>query len=281
MVIKSTKTIGGIALAAILVVAIFALPSASADLTALDKIGMIINIITSIKNTVSDILTEVTNIEGKLDGTVESLVTNINRNVTAINATVNSPVFGNEEIKNEVINIESEVTDSQYVPFRKDSIPNGICVANSNTVFPGRSVLIRIDSTGTSGSFRVDSIILEVSGIDEATDTIAVGSLTVDNVNTISHNSPDVTGSGVPVQNFVTFDALGLPVASGSFDFSFPSSLTAESAGSTDMFLQLGCRNGSPGSINGRDIELEKVQVSGWKQPDETINISFVGFDTP
>lgn len=55
-ILKSKKTITGIALAAILVAGIFTfIPSASADLTALDKIGTIINIITDIQNIVTEI----------------------------------------------------------------------------------------------------------------------------------------------------------------------------------------------------------------------------------
>ncbi len=52
------KMIGGIALATVLVAGIFAITpqNASADLTALDKIGTIINIITDIQVTVTDIL---------------------------------------------------------------------------------------------------------------------------------------------------------------------------------------------------------------------------------
>ncbi len=90
---KLSKTIfSGIVLAAILVTAIFTLPDASADLTALDKIGTILAIITNIQNIVIDVQNkvssssnEVTNIEEKLDGTRPSLVTNINQTVTGIN----------------------------------------------------------------------------------------------------------------------------------------------------------------------------------------------------
>ncbi|MGH9922418.1 MAG: hypothetical protein ACRD38_06680 [Nitrososphaerales archaeon] len=49
------KTIGGIVLAAILVAGMVTLmPSASADLTALDKIGTIINILLNIQEDLSD-----------------------------------------------------------------------------------------------------------------------------------------------------------------------------------------------------------------------------------
>ncbi|MGH9878609.1 MAG: hypothetical protein ACRD5H_13310, partial [Nitrososphaerales archaeon] len=73
---------------------------ANADLTALDKIGTIINIITGIQGTVNNI---------------ETIVLDIQNTVNNIFGEVTDPGHGLEEIKNEVSNTETIVTSQASI----------------------------------------------------------------------------------------------------------------------------------------------------------------------
>ncbi|MGH9922467.1 MAG: hypothetical protein ACRD38_06930 [Nitrososphaerales archaeon] len=109
MQITNKKAIVGITLATILVAVVltFMPQNANADLTALDKIGTIINIITGIQGTVNNIETIV------LD--IQNTVNNIQNTVNNIFGEVTDPGHGLEEIKNEVSNTETIVTSQASI----------------------------------------------------------------------------------------------------------------------------------------------------------------------
>jgi len=266
------KIIGGIALVAILAAATFALPSASADLTALDKIGTIINIITNIQTTVNSILTEVTNIEGKLDGTVPSKITEIDTEVDKIegkldgteDSLLNDPTFGLEEIKNEVKNIEGNT----YIPFRSTNSEAFVCAEQNDFDI----ITARIESEDGK-TFVVNSIALSTFGVDNENDDMAAQAFDVDGLvyGFVKH---DITGN-FPFD--VSSEILGthddVPEQGD-----YVANQLVSLAGGSGIEFEISCEDAN--NTAAITIPANGIMVSGWKEITDTINVDlFDPFD--
>jgi len=188
------------------------------------------NIETSVAD-ISDIKTEVSNIEGKLDGTTSSFVS---------------------DIKTETNKIQM-IKDNQYVPFTKTETSLGTCASAgaSNVV-----ETFRIAKSGGSGDFIITGIIMKVGGVNPGAELsstqfvfggIGYPFSTVDLISGISGN-PAV-------------ELLGAPTITGRttpYQIALDSSIT----------IHLLCT-----ATANADLDLTRVVVSGWKKPGHTISI--------
>ncbi|MEM6641319.1 MAG: hypothetical protein AAF610_15630 [Pseudomonadota bacterium] len=171
----------------------------------------------------------------------------------------------------------SEISDNQYIPF-KTQISGGTC----NAAADGASVpLIIIDSNGTAGTFAVNSIHVATSGLSGAGSNLRVelnemridGTLFSFKTDTLVADS----ASGSSIRE--SFDILGAPIRSGiSLGVAansvytagrVPHELVADSAGSSDIRVQLFCRSDSI------DVSLNTITVTGWKRASDTITVSY------
>ena len=221
------------------------------------KIDAIQSDVGMVKTTVGGIDTEVTNIEAKLDdgttglGAIKGAIDTIDTEVGNIEAKLDNSDFGLDAIDN-----------SQYVPFTEvvTGLPVTCDAAGGSADFD----FLKITSAAGTGSFRVTGIKFNAVGIDEATDLIQATGWSADGVS-FGGATIDLTKTATPA--VLSFDLM-----SGVPQFlvgNFPLEITATSAG-IGIFVTVSCNAGT-----GSDIEFTDIVVSGWKQADDTITVTY------
>ncbi len=169
----------------------------------------------------------------------------------------------------------SGCAQSGYVPFTVADTTAGIC----NTAAQGSAnPRIEIDSDGEQGSFVVTSILLKTADTGVPTTGfrfLSINSVVIDGTrfDTRTGNLVGPTdGSGV----LESADLMGTPVRRSSFGGSqepggnFPHQIVADSEGSRDIIVSLFCRS------DAEDLNIAIVAAAGWKQPDETITVTYI-----
>ena len=184
---------------------------------------------------ISDIKTEVSNIEGKLDGTTSSFVS---------------------DIKTETDKIQM-VKDNQYVPFIKTSTTLGNCAsAGASQV----NKFVNIDASGEVGDFIITGLLITVGGVNAGA-TMSIGQITIDQLQYTFQSADLISGfSGTP-----SAEVLGSPTTQGR---TMPHQFAADSSGSQDIRFNLFCT----ATVNA-DLVVEQLTVSGWKKPGHIITI--------
>ncbi len=218
-----------------------------------------------------EIKNEVRNIEGNVTDPVFGLE-EIKNEVRNIEGNITSSIFGLAEIKREIIGIEGNITssdfgleaidNSQYVPFKATTSSTGTCAeAGGGFDFDG----IAIASAATTGDFIITGVAIEPSGIDQASDSIQVIGYQVDtaiiNLTTVDLTGTLTTSSG--------FDVMGSSLITGG---TFPHQIAAASAGAGDISMIIFCNASTTSNITFS----EPIIVSGWKQADDTITVTYL-----
>jgi len=249
------------------------------------KIDAIQSDVGMVKTTVGGIDTEVTNIEAKLDdgttglGAIKGAIDTIDTEVGNIEAKLDSGTTGLGAIKGAIDTIDTEVgnieakldnsdfgldaiDNSQYVPFTEvvTGLPVTCDAAGGSADFD----FLKITSAAGTGSFKVTGIKFNAVGIDEATDLIQATGWSADGVS-FGGATIDLTKTATPA--VLSFDLM-----SGVPQFlvgNFPLEITATSAG-IGIFVTVSCNAGT-----GSDIEFTDIVVSGWKQADDTITVTY------
>jgi len=173
------------------------------------------------------------------------------------------PVFGLEEIKDEVRNIETEtdkiqmVKDNQYVPFIKTSTTLGNCAsAGASQV----NKFVNIDASGEDGDFIITGLLITVGGVNAGA-TMSIGQITIDQLQYTFQSADLISGfSGTP-----SAEVLGSLTTQGR---TMPHQFAADSSGAQDIRFNLFCT-----ATANADLVVEQLTVSGWKKPGHTITI--------
>jgi len=203
----------------------------------------------------------ITNLQNQINAAgisveTETQIDNIEGNIT-------SSTFGLEEIKNEVRFIEGNVTDSIYIPFKKEISPlAGGFVCDLVDGGSSDTDTITINSDKTTGFFLITGINFVTSDVDEMQDEIAVLNILVDG-GAFAFSSGDITGD---LPNGITFDIMGYQGVVGKF----PHQIVAESNGAEDVKIIISCQAGTT-----TDIDFNLITVSGWKRADEQISVTY------
>lgn len=202
----------------------------------------------------------------------------IKHEIRTIEATVLDPDYGLEEIAAEINSIKDAVDsigDNGLVPFKVSDTTGGIC----NTAAVGSAnPEIHIDSDGTSGNFVVTSILIKTGGTGVPTTgftALSINTVTIDGLkfDTRTGNLVGATDGSAVLESA---DLMGTPVRRSSFSGdkepggNFPHQIVAESDGNTDIKIRLFCRT------DDSDLDISAVAVSGWKQTDENISVSYI-----
>ena len=209
--------------------------------------------------------TQIDNIESDV-GMIKTTVGGIDTEVTNIEAKLDNPNFGLEEIKKEVTTIES----NQFVPFAELIEPqeDGFTCATAAQGFD--SDQLRIGNTATSGNFVVTSILMFPTGVDEPQDIIRIASVRIRNDATTNPLFPTFTQdlTGLVGPSLRAFDIMGVTLEENG---NFPTQITtAGSAFAFDIGITIFCNVGTM-----TDISFVAIQVSGWKQVGDTINLTY------
>ena len=202
----------------------------------------------------------------------------IKREIRIIESTVLDPDYGLEEIGAEIDAIKDAVDaldqSGALVPFKVTNT-GGIC----NTAAVGSAnPEIHIESDGTSGNFVVTSILVKTGGTGVPTTgfvALSVNTVTIDGLkfDTRTGNLVGATDGSAVLESA---DLMGMPVRRSHLSGgqepggNFPHQIVAESDGSTDIKIRLFCRT------DVEDLDIARVAVSGWKQADENISVSYV-----
>ena len=193
------------------------------------------------------------------------------------------PVFGLEEIKDEVRNIETShtdisaiktqtdkiqmVKDNQYVPFTALTATDATCDvidANSTTMI----FQVRISSSATTGNFIITGVFMDANGLNGVADTdfIKLRALSVDGATVGFTVSDNLVGN---TNGSSAFDIMGQPLRDGG---TFPHQITVVNAGQVhDVLIEFTCNAGTTGSDIG--FFANEIKVSGWKLASDTITV--------
>ncbi len=206
---------------------------------------------------ISDIKTEVSNIEGKLDGTTTSFISDIKTEVSNIEGKLDGTTSSFvSDIKTETDKIQM-VKDNQYVPFIKTSTTLGNCAsAGASQV----NKFVNIDASGEVGDFIITGLLITVGGVNAGA-TMSIGQITIDQLQYTFQSADLISGfSGTP-----SAEVLGSPTTQGR---TMPHQFAADSSGSQDIRFNLFCT----ATVNA-DLVVEQLTVSGWKKPGHIITI--------
>jgi hypothetical protein len=160
-----------------------------------------------------------------------------------------------------------------FVPF-KIEIPGGLCDSGPS---PSSNPEIHIDSDGT-GPFVVKSILVR-RGFMNPVDFmfLAVGSVAIDGTRFDTRTGNLFGPIGGEFAVLQAADILGMPVRQpGSISTqpgpggNVPHQIVAAGDGPEDVRIQLFCRS------DLREMNLDRVLVAGWKQPADTISVTYV-----
>jgi hypothetical protein len=166
----------------------------------------------------------------------------------------------------------AQILANLYVPFKVETL-GGIC----NTAAVGSAnPRIIIDSSGTSGSFVVSSVLVKTSDIPATGfQFLSLNSVTI-NGTLFDTSTANLTGNAGGTAVLESFDLLGAPVRRSSIVADYtpggnvPHQIVADSAGFNDVDIQLFCRT------DIEDLNIQTVVVAGWKRLDETITVTYV-----
>src|SRR5688572_8959646 len=157
-----------------------------------------------------------------------------------------------------------------YVPFNVQ-VPAGLCDSGPS---PSSNPQIIIDSDGT-GTFSVTSILLKrgfmnpVDFLFLSVNTVAIDGTGFD---TRTGNLIEPIGGEFGVLQGV--DLLGTAIrpnpVSAEMGGNLPHQIVANGDGGADIFVQLFCRS------DAQDMNLEVIHVSGWKQREDTISVTYI-----
>ena len=191
------------------------------------------------------------------------------------------PVFGLEEIKNEVRNIETSVTDisdiktetdkiqmvkdNQYVPFTALTATAATCDVDDANSTP-KVFQVRITSPATTGNFIITGVFMDPNGLSGASDTdfIKLRALNVDGLTGGFTVSDTLVGNA---GGSSAFDIMGQPLRDGG---TFPHQITVVNAGQVhDVLIEFTCNAGTSGGAIG--FFANQIKVSGWKLASDTI----------
>jgi len=221
-----------------------------------------------------EIKTEVSTIEGEvLDSThgllaiktavtgIEGIPASTQAQIDDIQNQINSGVFGLEEIKTEVKNLE----DTQYLPF-KITGPSGniLCDAAGGGI---GSINMLIQSS-TNKDFVVTSVIWRPTGVNAASDIITV-TMAVDDLS--GWQSNDLTGSSTANPS-IDFTQIPRFNGVGNFPDQLVASGSIGSGENKDLRLTVQCDAGT--SSTSIEMLTNFVHVSGWKLKGDTITIT-------
>jgi hypothetical protein len=171
------------------------------------------------------------------------------------------------DIEARLANIEA----AQYVPF-KVQIGGGIC----NTAAVGSAnPQITIDGNAPSGTFMVTSVLVKTDDIPTTGFRfLSLNSMVLDGTR-YDTKTPNLTGSSGGSGVLESFEILGAPVAltndldDHTVSASVPREIVANSAGSSDIRIELFCRT------DIENLNILNVVVAGWKRPAETVTVTY------
>lgn len=171
----------------------------------------------------------------------------------------------------EVSELAAAAVHDVYVPFKVEAL-GGMCDSGA---FGTSNPSIVIDSDGAD-TFLVTSILVKRGFMDPvdfvyfSVNTVAIDGTSFD---TRTGNLFDPIGgeSGV----LQSADVLGMPVrrsveTTDEFGGNVPHQIVADGGDVSDISVQFFCRS------DNQDMTLEKVLVAGWKQPSDTITVTYV-----
>lgn len=168
------------------------------------------------------------------------------------------------EIQSQLETIEQTINElsPSYVPFNVTLSPDAYCAGPGNA-----SPAFVVIALKSASPFLVNSIRVGMGGIDEAADRVLVTNAKVDGQNFNAFTEGNLVSAGAGGNRW--FDVLaGLPIRNS--DAKFPLQLASSGGGEPDMAITVSCD-----AQTMSELVLDSVQVSGWKDPDADVEVTF------
>lgn len=174
----------------------------------------------------------------------------------------NTDLLPNIDVKTSNVQIEvNNLGSSQYVPFSTAALSSPeVCVPEG----AGRGVdNLVIDA---ESDFMITSVLFSTNGLRPGSENFNVLFLIVDDVLLFEKSAYIQTDEGEDVH---AFDIMGMNKLVGAGKF--PTTIAANGEGSEDVIIQIECTH----SGDDGDVEIRQVVVSGWKQAEDNVSVTY------
>ena len=146
-----------------------------------------------------------------------------------------------------------------YIPFVVSIEPNVVCAA------PGAGPSGQKINISSDSAFALTSVRIVVFGLDETADRVLLTNVKVDGVNYNAFTANIFDGNAFSPNNYADL-MTGFTHSQGTGEAKSSLQLSANGGGDPDITFRLSCD-----AKFTEDILLHRVQVSGWRNPNDSV----------